>query len=116
MSNKEKRNIMIDFKATHSDNDLINYCNDIGQVLKTYPMSELEKYVADNHLNLTYDHIGEGWDLDDPNTWSEEIEVLQPVNEYIDENWDEVTEKFFNSVNKSEYKANETNQSTLYKL
>lgn len=91
---------MIDFTSTSwNEQNLIEFYNEKIQVVKTYPMEELEAYVTKSLLNLTYDHIeGENGD-------PQEVEVYEPVSEYIDNNWDVVTKSFYMSNNPSEYQS-----------
>jgi len=90
---------MIDFNYTEEQNGIITFVNEKGEAVKRYKLSELEAYVTKNLLNLTYDHI-EG-----ENGEPKEVEVYEPVNEYIDREWDEVTKQFYMANNPSEYQS-----------
>lgn len=92
---------MIDFSATHSDKDgIVHFCDAYGKSLRQYGMEQLQNYVKSNYLNLTYEfRASERYGM-------LEREVYQDVQEYIDENWEQVTEQFYNSLNKTEFKSN----------
>lgn len=83
---------MIDFRATYDKDGYIHFCNSYNDTIKTYPTSELKNYVQFNDLNK--DILGE----------------FEPVNQYIDREWFEVTEKFYIHENPSEFKSNNTPQ------
>ena len=115
---------MIDFSATQTDKTetLIEFVNDNGEVVKTYPLSDLEDYVLDNNLNLTYEDVFSHQDIRTDHRGNtdyfdvyEDVEVYQDVTEYIDDNWEELTKQFYISRNPSEFKAsahyNKTKQS-----
>lgn len=105
---------MIDFKYTEEQNGIITFVNQKGEGVKTYPLSELEQYVKDTFANLTYEHdaIGGTGMVCDPNTDFVEREVYEPINEYLDNNWYEITEKFYNFKNPTEYQAKNRIQET----
>lgn len=107
---------MIDFNYTQSSETHVEYVNMNGDVVKTYELSELDNYVNDNELNMTYEHIGQGCDLDCPNTWSKEIKVYEPINQYIENKWGEVTKSFYIDKNKTEFKSNNHSQQTKNQL
>lgn len=91
---------MIDFTSTSwNEQNLIEFYNEKIQVVKTYPMEELEAYVTKKLLNLSYEWV-EG-EKGEP----KEVEVYEPVIEYIDNNWDEVTKSFYMAQNPSEYQS-----------
>jgi len=89
---------MIDFKATYDKDGLVHFCNSYNEPVKTYQMTELKYYVEFNELNK--DILG----------------FFEPVTTFIDREWFEVCEKFYNSLNPSEYQANGTPQKTLKQL
>lgn len=105
---------MIDFSATAQAADTIEYYNLKGEVVKTYQLSELEKFVTDNRLNISYRHDAEGGTgmVCDPNTDFNEVEVHELLSEYIDNNWLEVTEKFYIANNESAFKSANREQQT----
>ena len=107
---------MIDFKYTEEQNGIITFVNEKGETVKTYPLSELEQYVKDTFANLTYEHVSEysgNGDSNDPRNWDgEDKEVYEPINEYIDSNWYDITEKFYNAKNPTEYQAKNRIQET----
>jgi len=109
----------IDFKYTAEKNRIVTYYNVRGQQVKTYELWQLEKFVTDNKLNLSYDwdsECGTGM-VSDPNTDFTEKEVYQDVTDYLDENWDKVTEDFYNAMNHTEFKSeNKPNQLNSKKL
>lgn len=113
---------MIDFKATHELNQVIGFVNDKGETVRTYPLSELEKFVSDNYLNLSYEndieYIGHG-DSRDPRNWdSSEIEVVTPVNEWLDDldNFISATENFYNFKNPNEFVSANHEQQTIRRV
>lgn len=107
---------MIDFDSTSGTRTMVDFRNEHGEVVKSYPLSELEAYVTDNHLNLSYDFESEftGGDIDDPANWvNTEVEVYTPIDEYISENWFKLCNDFYNHKNPTEHKVNNTPQKTL---
>lgn len=107
---------MVDFNYTSGTRKTVEFRNENGEVLKIYPLADLEAYVNENHLNLSYDWHSEftGGDIDDPANWiNTEVEVYQPIDDYISDNWYELTEKFYNHKNPTEHKENNTPQKTL---
>lgn len=85
---------MIDFNYTEKQNGIITFVNEKGEAVKRYALSELEQYVKDKLLNLDYKWIQN--EKGEP----EEIEVCQDITEYIDENFEKLTEDFYNFKNK----------------
>jgi len=102
--------MVIDFKYTEEKNRIVTYYNVRGQQVKTYELWQLEKFVTDNNLNLSYvcDSDGGTGMVSDPNTDFTEKEVYQEVTDYLDENWDKVTEDFYNAMNPTEFKSQNT--------
>ena len=88
---------MIDFKYTEEQNGIITFVNQKGEAVKAYSLTELEDYVSSLDLNISYEHdaIGGTGMVCDPNTDFVEREVTQPISNYIDENWYDITEKFY---------------------
>ena len=107
---------MIQFDHTNqTESGQIEFVNQNGDVVKTYPLSELEKYVTDNLLNMTYETVDASGttDLDSPDYYEGHvIEVYEPVNKYIDNNWDEVTKAFYIAKNPYEFKSSNSPQET----
>lgn len=91
-----KRNIMLDFKSTYDQGDFIHFCNENGDTVKIYLMSQLEYYVIINNLNVITVSAN-GCSSIDPNII--EQDEATPVSDYIDENWFSLTEEFYNHVN-----------------
>ena len=87
---------MLDFKSTYDQGDCIHFCNQNGETVKKYLMSQLEDYVISNSLNVIKVSAN-GCSSIDPNIVEEEITTLVP--DYIDENWFSLTEQFYNHVN-----------------
>ena len=105
---------MIDFKYTEESKGVISYVNQNGDVVKTYPLFELEQYVEANSLNIMYEVESEGGTgmVCDPNTAFNEVEVIQPISDYIDDNFDQVTKDFYMAKNPSEFKPTNRVQET----
>lgn len=82
---------LIDFSATAEQNGIIEYYNQNGEVVKTYPIEKLDNFV--------YEH---GMNKDE-----------ESVEKYIDNNWSMVTEVFYNEFNPSGHVAKNTEQETL---
>lgn len=99
---------MIDFKATQSTNDKVDFLNERGEVVKSYPITDLDLFVYNNSLNITYNNST------NPNQEDEVIEI--GIEKYIDDNWFYVTELFYKDMNKSEFQANGTPQKTHSQL
>jgi len=96
-----KETTVIDFKATSSTDTLIEYYNNRGELVKTYQLSELEQYVVSNELNVTTETISlNGKSQFDPEVLEQEILTVVPLDVYIDLEWFDLTEKFFNYKNK----------------
>jgi len=94
----------IDFTATaQNSKDLIEYFNDKGEVVKTYHISELDKYVEKNALSI-YSVSANGKIGIDPNIIEKEMDM--GTEAYIDENWLKVTQDFYNAMNQTEHIAN----------
>lgn len=92
---------MIDFKATSSLNDEIQFYNEKGHVVKSYPISELEQYVISNQLNVITESVSlNGKSQFDPDVIEQEIVTVVPVSVFIDDEWFSLCEKFYNSKNK----------------
>lgn len=108
--------MQIDFNGTYDQNGKVVFVNKDGNDMISYPMSELEQFVESKQLNVSYDNESEycvSGDSRDPRNWdNKEVETVQPVSEYIDDNWSEVTEMFYHSLNKSEFKSNNGEQQT----
>jgi len=93
----------IDFTATaQNSKDLIEYFNDKGEVVKTYHISELDKYVEKNALSI-YSVSANGKIGIDPNIIEKEMDM--GTEAYIDQNWLKVTQDFYNAMNPSEFKS-----------
>ena len=94
----------IDFTATaQNSKDFIEYFNDKGEVVKTYHISELDKYVEKNALSI-YSVSANGKIGIDPNIVEKEMDM--GTEQYIDQNWLSVTQDFYNSMNQNEFKSN----------
>ena len=93
---------MIDFNATHDLAGYIHFCNSDGDSLKQYKMSDLEKYIIDNRLNIKKVSAN-GCISSDPNIIEEEIET--PLADYVDLKWFDVTKDFYMDMNKEEFKS-----------
>lgn len=80
--------MIINFNFTRQNsNGEIEYFNSRGQSVKTYYLSQLNKWVQeDNFIS------------DDA------------LNDYIDEHWLKVTQDFYNAMNQTEHIANTTPQ------
>lgn len=110
---------MIDFDSTSGTRTMVDYSNEYGQVVKSYPLSALEAYVTEKNLNLSYGH--HGIDALHFNNFTqnhiaetvEEVEIYTPIDEYFEENWFQLTEDFYNHKNPTEHRANNTPQKTL---
>lgn len=107
---------MIDFKATHELNKVIGFVNDKGETVRTYSLIELEQFVTDKHLNLSYEHEAEGGTgmVCDTNTNFNEIEVITPLSEWLDnqDNFVEACKQFYTSKNPQEFKSFNREQET----
>ena len=106
---------MIQFDHTNqTESGQIEFVNQNGDTVKSYPLSELEQFVTDKQLNISYEHdaVGGTGMVCDPNTDFVEREVTQSVTEYIDNNWDEVTKAFYIERNPSEFKSFNSAQET----
>jgi len=100
----------IDFSYTAQNQQAeIEYYNVRGQIVKTYPLSELEKWVWMNGLNLT-SVSANGCIISDPNIIEKEIE--EDIDTYIDNNWRSITEAFYNSVNSPKFKSHNSHKQT----
>jgi len=96
----------IDFKATaQSDSGLVQYYNQSGDVVKTYDISELDKYVEQNALSI-YSVSANGCIMSDPNIIESEVDM--GTEEYIDKNWLSVTEEFYIHRNPSDFISRNT--------
>lgn len=110
---------MIDFEYTEESNGVVSFVNEKGETVKTYPLSELEQYVTSNHLNLSYvseDTYSGSGDVRDPAEWdSQEVEVVQPVSEYLDDvdNFLSATKAFYIDRNPVEFKSANREQRTI---
>lgn len=95
---------MIDFKSTHdTPGGMIHFCNENGDSIKQYAMDQLIDYVESNSLNVLVVSAN-GCSNINPNVI--EADEVEPVEDYIDNNWFELTERFYKSLNKSEFKSN----------
>lgn len=101
---------MIDFSYTSQSGEIIEFYDTRGMVVKTYPLSELEEFVICQELNVSYRHdaVGGTGMVCDPNTDFEEVKVHELPSKWLDDqdNFLSATEKFYNSINKSEFKSN----------
>ena len=105
---------MINFKHTAEADGLVLFVNSKHETVKTYTIAELEGFVIDKGLNVTYEMqlaSGSG-QVTDPNNVEEEVEVERDVKDYIDLHWEEVTEKFYLWKNPVEFKSANTPQIT----
>lgn len=98
--------MIIDFKSTHDKQGVIHFCNEYGETIKTYDLSFLEAFVMLNSLNVIKVPKGGTGMVSDPNT--DFVEQESDVNEYIDDNWFEVTEMFYAEMNPNEFQSNNT--------
>lgn len=112
----------INFNHTAELNGKIEFVNENGETVRTYPLSELEQFVTDNYLNLSYEndseYSGKG-DARDPRNWdSSEIEVITPVNEWLDDldNFLSAAEKFYNFKNPHEFVSANHEQQTIRRV
>jgi len=93
----------IKFSDTAQNNqDFIEYFNDKGEVVKTYHISELDKYVEKNALSI-YSVSANGKIGIDPNIIEKEMDM--GTEAYIDQNWAKVTQDFYNAMNPNEFKS-----------
>lgn len=100
----------IDFSYTAQNNQAeIEYYSVRGQIVKTYPLSDLEKWVYMHGLNLT-SVSANGCITSDPNIIEREIEI--DIDAYIDDNWKSLTEQFYMAMNPQEYQSNNRPQQT----
>lgn len=113
---------MIDFSYTSEQNGIVSFVNDKGETVRSYPLSELEQFVTDNYLNLSYEndseYSGKG-DPRDPRNWdSSEIEVITPVNEWLDDqdNFVSACELFYKHKNPHEFKSFNREQETIRRV
>ena len=91
-SEKNMKDIMpIDFKATQNSNDNIEYLNQSGDIVKTYPIKDLDAFVYGHALNVKT--------VNPANTDDGETTEVS-VEDWIDANWFYACELFWNDRNK----------------
>lgn len=107
--------MIIDFTSTaqNSQNE-IEFFNVRGQIIRTYQLSKLELWVLEQDLLNTGD-IEEIAECDSP--FSKHYKLLNhpiydDLDNYIDNNWQKVTEDFYNDMNPTAFKANNKPQQT----
>lgn len=101
---------MLDFKSTHDKDGKIHYCNDLGQTLTTLPYSGLLSWCRSEHLETWLDSFDEDFN---PTTINHQKDYLgrfedYVLDRYIELNWFEITEKYYNSVKPTEHKSKTT--------
>jgi len=107
--------MLIDFKHTSQNSqNQIEYYNVRGQVVKTYQLSQLELWVIEQDL-LNTGEIEEIAECDNPFSKHYKLmdhPIYDDLDNYIENNWDKVTEDFYNAMNPTEYQANNKPQQT----
>lgn len=113
---------MIDFSYTSEQNGIVSFVNDKGETVRTYPLSELDQFVIDKNLNISYEHdseyIGHG-DSNDPRNWdSIEREVYELPSDWLDDqdNFVSACEMFYKHKNPHEFKPFNREQETIRRV
>jgi len=110
----------IDFSYT-AQNSLneIEYFNVRGQIVRTYQLSQLELWVIEQDL-LNTGEIEEIAECDSPFSKHYALidhPIYDDLDNYIENNWQKVTEDFYNAINPTEFKSeNKPNQLNTKKL
>ena len=94
----------INFELTEETNGFITYYDYEDDVVFKCSLSSLENYVYINDLNITDEQEGDYFEERDEHggfiTTPTESYVYQPMQDYLRENWLEVTEEYYNSLNR----------------
>lgn len=90
---------MIDFSHTSEINGVVEFQNEKGETVITYPTHELEAFVETKQLNYLSSPIR----LEKINGQIEAVSdhEFHDLEDYIDKNWLSVTEQFYNFKNKN---------------
>ena len=88
----------------------VEFYNTRGQVVRTYPLADLEDYVVENELNSYRIYVGGigasiGPDAEVENKYMD-------VSEYLDSFWATATELFYNHMYRSEFESKNLPQQT----
>ncbi len=98
---------MIALNHTQESNGIIEYVDQNGDVMKSYPIAELDKFVYEHGMNVT--SVNPATPEDGETT---EISTEQ----YITDNWIIATTSFWNHMNPSAHVAKQTPQQTQKQL
>ena len=100
----------IDFTATSEQHGVVEYYNVRGNSVRSYPLSQLEEWVIKNELHITqgYESKGGTGMISDPNTDFKLIDIEHDVADVLDNSWIELTAMFYNAMNPTEFKSQNT--------
>lgn len=102
--------MVIDFSATSEQHGVVEYYNVRGNSVRTYPLTKLEEWVIEKDLLNT----GETEEItlsDTPFSKHHKIidsPIYMDITDYLDLNWRSVTEDFYNAMNPTEFKSQNT--------
>jgi len=88
----------------------IEYFNVRGQIVKTYQLNQLELWVIEQDL-LNTGEIEEIAECDNPFSKHYKLmdhPIYDTLDNYIENNWRSVTEDFYNAMNPTEFKSQNT--------
>jgi len=112
--------VMVDFKSTYSDTKgMVHFCDENEDVVQSYGMEQVIEYAKTNYLRQWVTEFEESGKEFNPMKNKCQETYFGKFEQYVlDEGlddiakWREVTEQFYNSLNKSEYKSQNLPQQT----
>lgn len=104
------------FEHTAELNGQIEFVNENGDTVRTYHLTELEKFVIDHGINDYYrtEHVSGTGIPSDPNNVEKEVTGYVQVSEWLDEqaNFEYACELFYKHKNPHEFKSVNREQET----